>query len=86
MVLSMRSTAPGAQAGEVLRQVAQRFGGCAGGHDRRAGGSIPLASTAASAIDQVQSDLRKRLLKVLQIEETRGRRLVSRNEMLRNMQ
>ncbi len=86
MVLSMRSTAPRAQAGEVLRQVAHRLGGRAGGHDRRAGGFIPLASTAPSAIDVVQSDLRKRLLKALQIEETRGRRLVPRNEMLRNMQ
>jgi nanoRNase/pAp phosphatase (c-di-AMP/oligoRNAs hydrolase) len=87
MILSMRSTASQAQAGEVLRQVAHRMGGRAGGHDRRAGGFIPLPSTASSAIDQVQSDLRKRLLKALQIEETtRGRRLVSRNEMLRNMQ
>ena len=86
MILSMRSTAPRAQAGEVLRQVAHRLGGRAGGHDRRAGGFIPLASSAPSAIDQVQSDIRKRLLKALQIEETRGRRLVSRNEMLRNMQ
>jgi hypothetical protein len=33
----------------------------------------------------VQSEFRRRVLKVLQIEETRGRRLVSRGETLRNM-
>ena len=37
------------------------------------------------AIDQLQGELRRRLLKALQIEETRGRRLVPRKEMLQNM-
>lgn len=85
MVLSVRANQPRAQAGEILRQVVQKMGGRAGGHDRRAGGFIPLASTSFSAIEQVQSEFRRRMLKVLQIEETRGRRLVSRGEMLRNM-
>jgi nanoRNase/pAp phosphatase (c-di-AMP/oligoRNAs hydrolase) len=86
MILSLRTNLPRAQAGEILRQVAGKLGGKAGGHDRRAGGFIPLASTAPSAIDQVQSDFRKRLLKVLEIEEQRGRRLVPVREMLQNMQ
>ena len=71
--------------GEFLRHVVQKIGGRAGGHDRRAGGFIPLSSTSPSAIEQVQSEFRRRMLKVLQIEETRGRRLVSRGEMMRNM-
>lgn len=86
MVLSVRTNQTRAQAGEILRQVVQKMGGRAGGHDRRAGGFIPLPSTSSNAIEQVQSEFRRRVLKVLKMEETRGRRLVSRGEMLRNMQ
>ena len=85
MMLSVRSSAPHAEAGEILRQVVQKMGGRAGGHDRRAGGLIPLTSLSPSAIEQVQSEFRRRVLKALQIEETRGRRIVSRGDMLRNM-
>jgi nanoRNase/pAp phosphatase (c-di-AMP/oligoRNAs hydrolase) len=85
MILSCRTAHLGAEAGEVMRQVVSRLGGKAGGHDRRAGGAIPLASTSASAIEQAQADFRRRLLKTLQIEDTRGRRLVSPKEMLQNM-
>lgn len=48
--------------------------GKAGGHDRRAGGFIRLASTAPSAVEDVQADFRKRLLKALKIEDCRGQR------------
>ncbi len=85
MFLSMRTNVARAQSGEILRQVVQKMGGRAGGHDRRAGGCIPLQSTSPSAIEQVQSEFRKRLLKALEIEELRGRRLVPRAEMLRNL-
>jgi nanoRNase/pAp phosphatase (c-di-AMP/oligoRNAs hydrolase) len=85
LILSLRTNFPRAEAGEILRHVVQKMGGRAGGHDRRAGGFIPLPSTSPSAIEQVQSEFRRRMLKVLQIEETRGRRLVSRGEMMRNM-
>ena len=85
MILSVRSSARHAEAGEMLRQVVQKMGGRAGGHERRAGGFIPLASTSANAIEQVQAEFRKRVLKALQIEETRGRRVVSRGDILRNM-
>jgi nanoRNase/pAp phosphatase (c-di-AMP/oligoRNAs hydrolase) len=85
MILSLRTNQPRAQAGELLRSVVAKLGGKAGGHDRRAGGFIPLPSTAPSAIEQVQSDFRRRLLRALHIEETRGHRLVSRREMLQNL-
>jgi hypothetical protein len=62
------------------------MGGRAGGHDRRAGGFIPLTSSSSNAIEQVQADLRRRLLKALHIEECRGQRLVSRKEILQNLQ
>ncbi len=85
LVLSLRTNAIRAQGGDLLQNVVQKMGGRAGGHDRRAGGYISLASTSPSAIEQVQSEFRRRVLKALQIEETRGRRLVPRGEMLRNM-
>jgi nanoRNase/pAp phosphatase (c-di-AMP/oligoRNAs hydrolase) len=85
LVLSVRTSMPRAQAGEILRHVVGKLGGRAGGHDRRAGGFVPLAGMSASAIEQVQSDFRRRMLKALQIDECRGKRLVPRREMLQNM-
>jgi nanoRNase/pAp phosphatase (c-di-AMP/oligoRNAs hydrolase) len=85
MVLSMRAAIEAAQAGVMLREVVGNLGR-AGGHDRRAGGTIPLPSTAPSAVEQMQAELRRRLLKALQIDECRGQRLVSRRDMLQNIQ
>ena len=85
LILSVRSALPHARSGEILRQVVGKLGK-AGGHDRRAGGSIPLASTSESAIEDLQSELRKRFLKVLRIDEQRGQRLVPLREMLQNLQ
>jgi nanoRNase/pAp phosphatase (c-di-AMP/oligoRNAs hydrolase) len=84
LILSVRSAVEDARAGETLRQVVNGLGR-AGGHDRRAGGFVNLPSTSASAVEQAQGELRRRLLKALHIEETRGQRLVSRKEMLQNL-
>jgi nanoRNase/pAp phosphatase (c-di-AMP/oligoRNAs hydrolase) len=85
LILSARTTKPGAQAGDVLRQVVGKMGR-AGGHDRRAGGCVKLASTSASAVEEVQAELRRRLLKALRIDECRGQRLVPLREILQNLQ
>jgi nanoRNase/pAp phosphatase (c-di-AMP/oligoRNAs hydrolase) len=85
LILSVRSALPDAGAGEMLQRVVGKLGR-AGGHSRRAGGTIPLASTAASAVEQMQGELRRRLLKALHIDECRGQRLVPRREMLSNLQ
>ncbi len=85
LILSVRTSLPNAQAGEILRRVVGNLGK-AGGHDRRAGGCIPLPSTSASAIDDMQAELRRRFLKVLKIDECRGHRLVPLREMLQNLQ
>ena len=84
LVLSVRSAVADARAGEMLRQVVNGLGR-AGGHDRRAGGTILLSSTSSTAIEQVQGELRRRLLKALHIDECRGQRLVSKREMLQNL-
>jgi nanoRNase/pAp phosphatase (c-di-AMP/oligoRNAs hydrolase) len=86
LILSVRAAVEGGQAGEMLRRVVGDLGGRAGGHDRRAGGTIPLLSTAPSAIEDVRRELRRGLLEALKIDECRGQRLVSRREMLQNLQ
>src|SRR5215831_12230462 len=85
LILSVRAAVENANAGEMLKQVVAGLGR-AGGHDRRAGGTIPLPSTAPSAIENMQGELRRRLLRALHIDECRGQRLVSRKEMLQNLQ
>jgi nanoRNase/pAp phosphatase (c-di-AMP/oligoRNAs hydrolase) len=85
LILSVRAAVPDARAGEMLQRVVGDLGR-AGGHDRRAGGTIPLTSTSQNAIETVQAELRRRLLKALHIDECRGQRLVPRREMLQNLQ
>src|SRR5438874_1865002 len=58
LVLSVRTVLPHAGAGEMLRQVVGKRGK-AGGHDRRAGGTIPRPSIALSAVELAQSDFRR---------------------------
>ncbi len=84
LILSIRSAISDGKAGIKLRKVVGELGR-AGGHDRRAGGFIQLPSTSANAIEQMQGEVRRRLLQVLGIPECRGQRLVSRKEMLQNI-
>jgi len=84
MILSMRAAVEDANAGAILQRVVGKLGR-AGGHDRRAGGAIPLASKSLSAVEELQATVRRRLLKELGIEDCRGQRLVSRREMLQNL-
>jgi nanoRNase/pAp phosphatase (c-di-AMP/oligoRNAs hydrolase) len=85
LILSVRAGVENAHAGDMLRHVVGKLGR-AGGHDRRAGGTIYLPSTSRTAIDEIQGKLRRRLLRALHIDECRGQRLVSRKEMLQNLQ
>jgi nanoRNase/pAp phosphatase (c-di-AMP/oligoRNAs hydrolase) len=86
LVVSLRAAIEDAGAGELLRKVVGNLGR-AGGHERRAGGCIKLPSTAKSAVDELQAELRRRLLKAMKIDEdARGQRLVPLREMLENLQ
>lgn len=85
LIMSMRTVHAKGRAGEILQQVVEEMGK-AGGHDRRAGGSIPLESTAASNLDSIRAVLRKNLLSALDIDEQRGQRLVARRELLESIQ
>jgi len=84
LILSIRSALAEAKCGDLLRQVVGNLGK-AGGHDRRAGGCVKLSSTSASAIEDMQSELRRRFLKALKIEDVRGQRLVPLREILQNL-
>jgi nanoRNase/pAp phosphatase (c-di-AMP/oligoRNAs hydrolase) len=85
LILSVRAAVEDAKAGEMLKEVVGNLGR-AGGHDRRAGGTVYLPSTAPSAVCEMQAELRRRLLKALHIDECRGQRLVRRKELLQNLQ
>ena len=85
MILSVRSAKANAKAGEILRKVVGELGR-AGGHERRAGGCIPLRNTSDSAIDDLKAELRRRFLKRLKLTDIRGQRLVPLREMLSNLQ
>ncbi len=86
LILSVRSAKENARAGELLRRVVGNLGK-AGGHDRRAGGCIPMHGASLSVIEDLQAELRRRLLRALKIDEdARGQRLVPLREMLQNLQ
>lgn len=85
LLLSVRSAKANARAGELLRKVVGDLGQ-AGGHERRAGGAIPLPSKSPSAIEELQAELRRRFLRALSIEDVRGQRLVPLRDMLQNLQ
>jgi nanoRNase/pAp phosphatase (c-di-AMP/oligoRNAs hydrolase) len=85
LILSLRAAIENARGGEILRQVVGKLGR-AGGHERRAGGCIPLTSTSKSAVEELQAELRRRFLKAFKIEDVRGQRLVPLREMLENLQ
>lgn len=73
--LSVRVSQLGGHSGEVLRKVVEGLGS-AGGHDKRAGGAIPLDDTSPEAIDALLRLVRARLLDELGIDDHQGRRLL----------
>ena len=75
MRISMRSSHIGDHCGEILREVVNGMGS-AGGHDKRAGGAIPLADPRPEAIDALLRTLRQRILTRLGIAEDQGHRLL----------
>lgn len=72
---SLRASALGSRAGEILRDVVENLGS-AGGHDKRAGGTITLAAVSPAEVGSARALIRRRLLKQLGIDEQQGRRLL----------
>ncbi len=73
--LSIRAGLLGVHSGDVLRAVVDGMGS-AGGHDKRAGGAIPLIDDRPEAIDVLLAKIRRRLLDQLGITYSEGRRLL----------
>ena len=73
--LSMRVSHLGGHAGELLRDVVDGLGN-AGGHDKRAGGAIPIPNNRPETIDPLLKTIRSRLLDELSITDQEGRRLL----------
>ena len=79
--LSLRASLLGVHSGEVLRHVVDGLG-TAGGHDKRAGGAIPLPDTRPETIDALLRTIRHRLLEQLSIDEHQGRRLLAASPVI----
>ncbi|GAC1449429.1 MAG: DHHA1 domain-containing protein [Isosphaeraceae bacterium] len=73
--LSVRVSQLGGHSGEVLRDVVDGLG-TAGGHDKRAGGAVPLTDPTPASIDASLTTIRRRLLARLGVDENLGRRLL----------
>lgn len=78
MKLSLRAGELGGRAGVALRHVVESLdrGGNAGGHDRRAGGAIPLSKQGGETTDDLLKAIRGSLLAELEIDEQQGHRLL----------
>jgi nanoRNase/pAp phosphatase (c-di-AMP/oligoRNAs hydrolase) len=74
--LSLRASSLGGRAGETLHAVVNGMGS-AGGHDKRAGGAIPLSDLRPETVESLLGTVRHRLLEQLHIDEHRGHRLLS---------
>jgi nanoRNase/pAp phosphatase (c-di-AMP/oligoRNAs hydrolase) len=81
MKISLRVSQLGGHSGEMLRDVVEGLG-TAGGHDKRAGGAIPLPDTRPETIDSLLKTIRRRLLAELQIDEQQGRRLLEASPVI----
>jgi nanoRNase/pAp phosphatase (c-di-AMP/oligoRNAs hydrolase) len=81
LVLSLRTSLHGVQAGELLRKVVGNLGK-AGGHDRRAGGYVDLTKRSADAIEDVQVEITRRMQKALGCADARPEKLVVSREMI----
>ncbi len=75
LILSMRTSLQGVQAGDLLRHVVGKFGK-AGGHDRRAGGAISVQKRSPNDLRHLKDELKKRLLSALNIADQQGHPLV----------
>jgi nanoRNase/pAp phosphatase (c-di-AMP/oligoRNAs hydrolase) len=73
--LSARVDRLGGHSGEVLREIVNGLGN-AGGHDKRAGGAVPLRDLSPAAVEAMVGTIRGRLLTKLGIDESQGRRLL----------
>jgi nanoRNase/pAp phosphatase (c-di-AMP/oligoRNAs hydrolase) len=73
---SLRASQLGGRAGDTLAVVVNGLGN-AGGHDKRAGGAIPLPDESSRSVENLLRTIRTRLLDQLHIDEQQGHRLLN---------
>jgi nanoRNase/pAp phosphatase (c-di-AMP/oligoRNAs hydrolase) len=76
LLFSLRTSDPKRSAGEVARRLMKRIGE-GGGHRTKAGGYVKLENGTATEIERIRTIMRRRLLRSLGIEMSRGQKLVS---------
>jgi len=81
LIVALRTSVPEAKAGRLLQGLIPAQGS-AGGHNTKAGGQIPLASPNPTTVQQLQNEIRKKLLRQLRRYKERGMRLVPKKRIL----
>ena len=76
LYLSMRTNDNAVDAGRVMRALVSRLG-TGGGHGNSAGGQIPVEDTGESAVRRTERTVTRRLLRRLQVRDTKGRILIA---------
>jgi nanoRNase/pAp phosphatase (c-di-AMP/oligoRNAs hydrolase) len=85
VLLSVRTTAEGGDATELMRKAINGLG-YGGGHRRRAGGKLIAAPRTDRISEDLQTELRTRWLRACALEpQQRGTRLVTRREILEDL-
>jgi nanoRNase/pAp phosphatase (c-di-AMP/oligoRNAs hydrolase) len=84
VLFSVRTTAAGGDATELMRKAIEGVG-YGGGHRRRAGGKLIVAARSGRISEDLQTELRPRWLKACGIDSQRGTRLVTRREILEDL-
>jgi nanoRNase/pAp phosphatase (c-di-AMP/oligoRNAs hydrolase) len=74
-VLSIRTRDPKLSAADMARKLLSRIGE-GGGHRTKAGGFIAMKENTVAEVDRIRRSLVRRYLKVLNIKDVRGQRLV----------
>jgi nanoRNase/pAp phosphatase (c-di-AMP/oligoRNAs hydrolase) len=75
LIMSLRTSSKTVSAVDVMRRLIKTIGE-GGGHRLKAGGYVLLSTGSAAEVTRVRDVLRRRLLRILKIRNTRGVRLV----------
>jgi nanoRNase/pAp phosphatase (c-di-AMP/oligoRNAs hydrolase) len=84
VLVSVRTTADGGDASELVHRVLGGLGH-GGGHRNRAGGKVSAPARSPRLGEELQGELRNRWLKACRVDQQRGTRLVARKEILQHL-
>jgi nanoRNase/pAp phosphatase (c-di-AMP/oligoRNAs hydrolase) len=82
LILSLRTSSP-KSAADLMRRLVKKLGE-GGGHRTKAGGVIPLANATPGEVERIRTILRRRYLRALNVQVSRGQRLVPRAEIAKS--